>query len=714
MSAPRRLPDAREPARRALWVVAAGCPGFYLFRYGLDDPVVALYAVFGALVLIMFCQVPSAPRERTRTLLATLPVGALLVTAGTLLAVSSWAAACGMFAVGFTVSYCSVGGPRLTGLATAFQLFYVLPCFPPYAPATLGSRLLGLTIGILLTAPAERFLWPEPAQEPYRTRLADAAAAMADCTGAAAERLAAGPGAPPATAVCAAADRALERARLSRVPLLERPVSPAARFRALRHTHAAIRHVKDQLDRLSTGSGSVAGAPPRAPAATLDLLRDTEDALRRAAAALRAGTAEHSAALPGALDAFDAARAKALPAAGAGLLRQDAVVRAVAEGARLATEAARIGLGGRPPDGPSPFAYATTPGPVLWWRRLRMHLTPRSVHLQNALRIATALACARLLAGGLGVSHGFWVLLATLSLMRTSAADTRAALGPAFAGTAVGAAVAAGLLYAVGEAPVFYAVALLLVIAVGFTVCPLLGPAWVQGVFTLAFVLLFTQLSTADWRISEARLVDVLLGGAIGAVASLLAWPHGGQGELRRDMADFLTRGAASCRTVTARLGGAPGPPDPLLPVRHAMYFAEASSAQYHLECGVRRPPDRSWEAVLTVGYDMVHGADQMLTSRQEGPLPPEAAAELDGLAERVAAEVLRAAEALRAGDGADGPGLAQMPPAVCPPDASAPLRHVENRPPGTPDTQVLLIVDAEAWLTGVARAAARIRGAPG
>ncbi|MEV8474988.1 histidine kinase [Streptomyces sp. NPDC051173] len=198
------------------------------------------------------------------------------------------------------------------------------------------------------------------------------------------------------------------------------------------------------------------------------------------------------------------------------------------------------------------------------------------------------------------------------------------------------------------------------------------------------------------------------------ALARAQAGVRGTVKEMREIIFDLHPQILATAGLPAARLGGAPGPPDPLLPVRHAMYFAEASSAQYHLECGVRRPPDRSWEAVLTVGYDMVHGADQMLTSRQEGPLPPEAAAELDGLAERVAAEVLRAAEALRAGDGADGPGLAQMPPAVCPPDASAPLRHVENRPPGTPDTQVLLIVDAEAWLTGVARAAARIRGAPG
>ncbi|WKK24151.1 hypothetical protein QZH56_00015 [Streptomyces olivoreticuli] len=122
---------------------------------------------------------------------------------------------------------------------------------------------------------------------------------------------------------------------------------------------------------------------------------------------------------------------------------------------------------------------------------------------------------------------------------------------------------------------------------------------------------------------------------------------------------------------------------------------------------------DRPWEAVLTVGYDMVHGGDLMLMSHQKGPLPAAVTVELTGLAERVAAEVLRAADALRAGDG-DGADPARTPPATCPPEDSGPLRYVAHRTPAVPDAQALLIADAEAWLSGVACAAARIRGAPG
>ncbi|MFH8788495.1 FUSC family protein [Streptomyces roseoverticillatus] len=714
-----------QAARRALWVVAAGCPGFYLFRYVTGDSVMALYAMFGALPLAMFCRVPGPAPQRTRTLLAALPVGWVLVTAGTLLAVSPWAAAAGMFAVGFAISFCGVGGPRLTGLAMAFQLFYVLPCFPPYEPGTLGSRLAGLTAGILLTVLAERFLLPEPDPVPYRAVLAGAAAAVADYTSATAYHLEAGGG---ALAEREAADRALAAARLSRVPVTERPASPSAHDRALNHTRAAVRHVRDQLDRLADCPGPLPADP-----AAVTLLRHTELSLRSVAGALRTGTADaHTDPLPAALAAFDAARAAGLRGTATERLRQDAVARAAAEGTRLATEAAGIALGNGPPAGHGPpagdagrparpgtdvFAYATTPPYRLWWRRLRVHLTPHSVHLQNALRLAAALACARLVVGALDLSHGFWVLLATLSLMRTSAADTRAALRPALTGTVAGAAAAALLLYAVGDRPLVYAVALPFVMFTGFTAGPPLGPAWMQAAFTLVVVFVFAQFSTADWRLSEARILDVLVGSAIGVAAGLLAWPRGGRGELGRDMADFLAECAVACRAVTALLGDdrfqrERSQGDPLQPARRAMHLAEASFAQYLTERMHRVRPEQHWEAALATGRAVVHGAELLLMTHQDGlrePLPPGPAAALTGLAGQVAQEVLRAADSVRSG----GPREPRTTVSRYPAEESGPLRRATEGQAGVSDAHVMLIVDTEAWLTGVAHDAVRTRAAP-
>ena len=47
-------------------------------------------------------------------------------------------------------------------------------------------------------------------------------------------------------------------------------------------------------------------------------------------------------------------------------------------------------------------------------------LSTRSVTFQNSLRLAIGLALARLLGGVLEVENGFWVLFATLSVVRTA------------------------------------------------------------------------------------------------------------------------------------------------------------------------------------------------------------------------------------------------------------------------------------------------------
>ncbi|NEA79812.1 FUSC family protein, partial [Actinospica acidiphila] len=63
--------------------------------------------------------------------------------------------------------------PRATGVAPALQLCYILACFPPYAPGTLGDRLAGLAVGATLTMLCEWLLLPEPEQTSYRSRVAD-------------------------------------------------------------------------------------------------------------------------------------------------------------------------------------------------------------------------------------------------------------------------------------------------------------------------------------------------------------------------------------------------------------------------------------------------------------------------------------------------------------------------------------------------------------
>jgi uncharacterized membrane protein YccC len=299
----------------------------------------------------------------------------------------------------------------------------------------------------------------------------------------------------------------------------------------------------------------------------------------------------------------------------------------------------------------------------LWWQRLRAHLTPRSVYLQNAVRLAVGLAIARVIAGVFDLSHGFWVLLATLSLMRTCTAASRAALRSAFAGTVVGAIVAGLLLIIIGDETPVYAVLAPILMLVAFAAGPLLGIAASQAGFTLVVATIFAQVSPSTWRLAEARLLDVVVGGLVGALIGAAVWPRGGGGEVRRAAAETLRSGADEIGATVAFLTGPGGTdgPSPQLVRLTAMF--DHTYAQYRSEpAGSGHGPD--WLALLGVVHRMLSDARILRARHPEHTLLPwpevtehirSAAAELaddyrgiaDGLAQH--ANPRRAAVAERA-----------------------------------------------------------------
>ena len=289
--------------------------------------------------------------------------------------------------------------------------------------------------------------------------------------------------------------------------------------------------------------------------------------------------------------------------------------------------------------------------PRLWWQRLREHLTPRSVYFQGALRLAAALAVARLLAGVLDLSHGFWVLLTILTLLRASAAETRALLWPALVGTVIGSVAAAALLV-VGIPPTAFAVALPLVMLIGFAAGPLLGLGWAQALFTLVIALVFAQVSPVDWHLAEARVVDVAVGAAIGLATGLLAWPRGGSGELHRAAGRFLAAAGRVVRETVDVLTHGDRPGAALPQARDAGELVQASWALYQTE---RHPPASvDWQATLLAGHHAVRGAEWLLAGRPcptGASLACPASEPLSAEADDVAARYEQVADALLRGD---------------------------------------------------------------
>ena len=607
-----------------------------------------------------------------------------------------------MLVLGFVISFAAVGGPRLVGLTAGVQLLYILPCFPPYDPGSLGWRLAGLTLAVLLLAGAELVVWPDPTPEPYTAKLGTAVDALAGCLDAVADGWSGrADGAARLEALLPAATGAAEALRPSRLPPTQRPASAGRRDRALTVAAGTARLLLGRAVDLHDADECRAVTLPAAAA----LLHQTASCARAAAEWLRTGGRD-GAELPdtdriaAALVEFRAARAADPPdGVPPERLRLGSLALSLGEWTKSLVAAIRV-VAGAPlhPDGTTaasdgPLWFAAEPAPRLWWLRLREHLTPRSVYFQGALRLAAALAVARLLAGVLDLAHGFWVLLAVLTLVRTSAAETRMTLRPALLGTVLGALAAAALLV-VGIPPALYAVVLPVVMLVGFAAGPLLGLGWAQALFTVVIALVFAQVAPSDWHLAEARVVDVAVGAAIGVAAGLLAWPRGGSGELQRSVGTFLAAAARLVReTVDVLARGVPRG-DALPEARAAGELAQASWALYQSEQHQRATVD--WQATLAAGHHAVRGAEALLRECPTGRLLP-CVGPLSTVATDVADRYARAADAVA---GRDPAALTAPPPpepsVEWPTDLGPALYH---------------LADLRVWLDGLREDLGRLTG---
>ncbi|WP_371680477.1 FUSC family protein [Streptomyces sp. NBC_01276] len=619
-----RLRTGTDPtaaaARRAVRVTLAACTGFYVFLYALDRPVGATYALFSAVSVAALARIPGTGRQRAAVMLKLLPVACVLVTLGTFLAVRTWTAVAGTLVIGFFLAFVAAAGPRPAGASPGLQLLYILPCFPPYAPDTLGERLTGTVVGLALAVLAEAFVLPDARAPSYAARAAAAARSAARCAAA----LRGPPYALPAD-VARQATAAGEAVRPSRVPEAERPAGPGLRERALAHTGLAARTL---LARLRALPAPGSGTPPDPPG--LALLGSVAAATRETAVLLAGDPAPAEAgAAARALHTARERTAVLQPAAPIDRRRHAALVE-IADAALVLGRAADIAVRGRaavPDTTEGRFWYAGAHPLRLWWIRLAGHAEPGSVHFQNAVRISLALAVARTVAGLDTLPHGFWAMLAVLSLTRTTAVQTRATVRQALIGTFVG-ALAAGVVLALADgATLPCAILLPPLMLVAFCVGPVRGVGWMQAMFTLVVSVVFAQLSAATWQLAEVRFLDVLIGSVIGMLCGLLAWPKGAHDELGRCVARML-RGAAeqvaaTARAVTAGAGTPPAVRDDA-EVQHALLLAETAYAQYQGEAQHPAGPGPDWHSALMAGHHVLWGARRVLEAAGEPEPAPD------------------------------------------------------------------------------------------
>ena len=558
---------------------------------------VATFGAFGAFAMLLLVDFSGPMAQRLQAQAALAVVGAVFICAGTAASASPWLAAVSMAVVGFGVLFAGVVSSTLATASTALLLAFILPVSLQAPLSAIPQRLAGWGLAAVSGLAAIALLWPAPARE--RLRPAAVAACEALAARLRAEVAFALSGGDPAFA--ADRDQAIARAHgatgaLRRIFLATpyRPGGLRTSARTLTRLVAEVGWLNLIIKKSGRHPGSAGASTPScavnvAAAGVLErgaeLLTVTggrDDDLRRAMAGLDEALAtleDHAASeLPG--GSPDGQRAWQAPSGPSGSVNhhgadyhgadyhgadyhgagghvsvlvsaldpafraQEAgyAVRLIGRTIALTAAAERRSwpermLGRQPAGLAGTLSAAET--------RVAAHVQPHSVWLRNSIRGAAGLGIAVLVARLTGVQHSFWVVLGTLSVLRSNALSTGQDALRALAGTVAGLVVGAGILAAIGANPTALWILLPFAVLLAGVAPAAISFAAGQAAFTLTLVILFNLIRPAGWEVGLLRLEDIALGCAVSIVVGLMFWPRGASAVLRQALADAYADSAA-------------------------------------------------------------------------------------------------------------------------------------------------------------------------
>ncbi len=545
----------RAAFRAGLRAAVAVAIPFAVGRYVLDQPQFAVFASFTALALLAFADYGGPMPARLGAIGVTIAVALVLVTLGTVTSENPWGSPIVVGIAAFAVAYAQVlGGYFVAGTNTVI-LFVVLSTGMPVPEDALGWRLAGTLAGGALAALVTALMWPERRDRDLGPSLGRAAAALRDC-------------------LVREDDRAafLDVARTEVREVRARMAAPGPRAGEPTVAYRAGLRLTADLDRLLDRIGRTVRRPEPVPPAAVPLEDLSVRSLDAAAAVLGGGTpvADPVALRREARELLPATRAGLAadgdpdPAVFAQQAERLAVAGEIAHAATRAALDAHV-ASGRMPSAPDPAItplLADTPLEVAL-RRLRGNLTFHSVRFRNALRVAAALATALILVHAFDLSHGFWVVLATLTVVRSASSTTGLTARQVLLGTAVGFVVALIVVLGAEADSHLYVFLLGLVIWGAVYAQRTHGLVGGQAGFTVLVVVLFGLLAPANWTLALVRVEDVVIGACVGVLIGIVAWPRGPAGQLPAALAALVERACAAVRAEAAYLlgrGAAPGP----------------------------------------------------------------------------------------------------------------------------------------------------------
>ncbi|HEX6477152.1 MAG TPA: FUSC family protein [Acidimicrobiales bacterium] len=635
------LQSLRKAAR--VTVVATTC--FMVGNYVIRDLQLTVMATFTAVALTGIADFGGTARGRTQANVAATVAGLVLVPLGTWVSEVTWTASLAMFLVVLVVSFSGIYSGYFAAGSTALILFYVVASGIPAPTSAIPARLEGVALAGGLATFAAVTLWPLYLSDSLRGRLGSGLAAVSELLSALSFEADVAPE-EVTRRRAAVRERALDIRTHQATMAAQRPAGPTDVQRAQMALLHGIERMEDVINRLIDDAAPI-------PHASAPLLASREALVATMARSLDAcaqslldrGEPPETEPVLEAKREYTALSEQAL----GDLLARDAdhelfatKVDRTLETRELATAVLMATVHTRVADGVEAIIGTEMPGPATvhsihtggqrvwdkWARRARTNLSLGSVHLRNSLRLAAGLTLARVAVGALDLQHGFWVVFATLTILKTTASTTRATAVQALAGTVLGFGAAAGLALILGGHLVAWAAVLPFVIFLAFYTATVVDFVIGQATFTMLIVVLFNILQPLGWKIGLVRLEDVAAGAGIGVAIGLLAWPRGASGQLRGAMADLLDCGRAyATRTARALLPTVAEPRDTEELRRRVLAAAvrtEDVFAQYLAERKDGTVSPEVWSGVIIAGHRLWYSADVIgrMRTPEDTPCP--------------------------------------------------------------------------------------------
>jgi hypothetical protein len=537
-------------AMRAIRAVVVVCGLFAIAHNVIGNAQIATFCAFGGFATLVLSSFAGTWRDKLLAHLALALAGSALLTIATIVSSSTVLAAIVTVPVTFAVFFAGITGPNAASGVTGALLAYVLPAASVGTIGMVPDRLLGWWMASVAGTAAVLLFSPRQATNQLGAAASNLASKLADELDAALAGQA--NEAPLADAMAAKDDL---RARFTATPY--RPTGLAASDQALATC----------IELLEWCSALIADAVREqhdltdADECDRELVASSSSALRDVATLLAGGEAHPD------VDDLDRRQAavvarleEATPGPdGRSRFREAAQISFHAHGIAVAVLAATyetmLACGVADPawlEARRRRWYSGSGAAARTVQRVssvataaHTHANVRSVWFVNSIRGAVALAVAVTIADVTTVQHGFWVVLGTLSVLRTNASATGATALRALAGTAIGFVIGGALVVAIGTDHTALWIAFPLAVLVA-AYSPGTTPFAIgQAAFTVMIAVLFNLIAPVGWRVGVVRIEDVALGCAVSVVIGTLFWPRGVAGVVGDDLADAFRTGAS-------------------------------------------------------------------------------------------------------------------------------------------------------------------------